>query len=114
MTRPDLPETMGDALRVAGERLAWSADVLARHRLQRLRATIAHARAASPFYAERLARVDPETFRESDLADVPPTTKQDLMEHFDRIVTRPGLGREQCEAHAAALTAPAPFAGARV
>ena len=114
MSRSDLSETMGEALRVAGERLTWSDGALARYRLQRLRATIAHARAASPFYAERLARVDPETFRESDLADVPPTTKQDLMEHFDRIVTRPGLAREQCEAHATALTEPAPLDGARV
>jgi len=48
--------------------------------LARLRATIAHARAHAPYYAERLAAVDPESLTDRQaLAELPVTRKSELL-----------------------------------
>jgi len=77
------------------ERLDWPADRLAVHREQRLREFVAEAIERSPWHRERLAGVDPRGLDEVSLRDLPPMTKADLMESFDRIVTdeRLSLGR---------------------
>lgn len=69
------------------ERLSWPADRLALHRGERLRALVRDAIAGSDWHRERLAGVDPDHLDEAGLRQLPPMTKADLMENFDRIVT---------------------------
>jgi phenylacetate-coenzyme A ligase PaaK-like adenylate-forming protein len=73
------------------ERLGWSADALRAERERRLRRLLTYAKACSPWHRARLAAVDPERFSEADLPSLPTMTKQDLMGHFDAIVTDPAL-----------------------
>lgn len=51
---------------------------------RRLRALVAHARARSPFYADRLRDIDPKNF---ELAQLPTVTKTEMMLNFDRFLT---------------------------
>jgi phenylacetate-coenzyme A ligase PaaK-like adenylate-forming protein len=81
------------------ERLEWPADRLAVHRGQRLREFVAEAIARSPWHRDRLAGVDPRELDESSLRELPPMTKADLMENFDRIVTDERLSLELVNAH---------------
>jgi phenylacetate-coenzyme A ligase PaaK-like adenylate-forming protein len=88
-------------------RLTWPAD---RHREARetaLRGLVAHAREHSPWHRRRLADVAPDALRESDLRALPTMTKDDLMDHFDEIVTDPRLTRDGVERHLASLTSDA-------
>ena len=64
---------------------------LATHRLEAL---LAHARAASPLYRERLRGL-PE--RRPGLADVPPVTKAELMSRFDDWATDREVRRDSVE-----------------
>lgn len=68
------------------------AEIDARAR-RRLAALIADVREASPFYAQ-LYRKLPAAPR---LTDLPPVRKRDLMNQFDRVVTRPELTRRVVE-----------------
>jgi phenylacetate-CoA ligase len=93
---------MGDAMALAPqliERLEWSTDRLAEHRRASLRAIVAHAVAYSPWHSERLAGVDPTRLDEESLRELPPMTKHDLMDNFDRIVTDPRVTLEGVNAH---------------
>ena len=69
------------------ERLDWPADRLAAHRAQRLQEVVREAIERSPWHRERLAGVDADRLDETSLRELPPMTKTDLMENFDRIVT---------------------------
>ncbi len=95
-----LMETMPDHV----ARLTWSAEQLRAGREHRLRALVAHARVRSPWHAHRLAGLDPDRLRETDLRRLPVMTKDDLMEHFDEVVTDRRLTRDVVEAHLAALS----------
>ena len=59
-----------------------------------LRAIVAHAKERSPWHGARLAAVDPERLTESGLRSLPTMTKDDLMTHFDEIVTDRRLTRD--------------------
>ena len=85
------------------DRMTWSADELAAHRQQQLRALVAHAVEHSLFHRERLAHLDPATMTEADLASVPTMDKRDVMAHFDEIVTDRRLTRALAEAHLESL-----------
>lgn len=52
-------------------------------REQRLRQIVAHARAHSPFYQQHYAQLG----QQFDLQDLPPTNKQQMMQHFDHWLT---------------------------
>ena len=82
-------------------RLGWPVERVHAERQARLRTLVATAQARSPWHRRRLAHLDPETVTEAHLADVPPMTKTDLLEHFDEIVTDPRLRRELVESHLA-------------
>jgi phenylacetate-coenzyme A ligase PaaK-like adenylate-forming protein len=84
--------------------LTWPVERLRTERDARLRALVAHAQAQSPWHRQRLASVDPERLRSSDLGALPVMNKNDLMEHFDAIVTDPRLTRERVETHLDRLT----------
>jgi phenylacetate-CoA ligase len=93
---------MADAMALAPqliERLEWPADRLAEHRRASLRAIVAHAVAHSPWHRERLAGVDLTRLDEGSMGELPPMTKRDLMDNFDRIVTDPRLTLERVNAH---------------
>jgi len=88
-------------------RLTWTSERLRDERRVGLRAILAHAKVRSPWHGRRLAGVDVERVEEVDLRSLPTMTKDDLMAHFDEIVTDPHLTRDVVEAHLAGLTADA-------
>jgi phenylacetate-coenzyme A ligase PaaK-like adenylate-forming protein len=59
------------------------------------------------WHRERLGHLNVDEFGERDLATIPVMTKDDLMAHFDRIVTDPRLTLDLVESHLAGLTADA-------
>ncbi|WP_300007449.1 hypothetical protein [Pseudonocardia sp.] len=89
------------------DRLTWPADRLAEHRTTELRRLLRVARETSPWHRERLAGVDVDTVDESDLTGIPVMTKDDLMAHFDDVVTDERLRLDVVEDHLAALTSDA-------
>ncbi|MDN5853428.1 MAG: phenylacetate--CoA ligase family protein [Actinomycetia bacterium] len=86
-------------------RLDWPADRLAEHRTAELRRLVRVARDLSPWHRKRLAEVHPDEIDEATLAQLPVMTKDDLMEHFDEIVTDERLRRSVVEDHLDALAA---------
>ena len=68
------------------ERLEWQADRLALHRAQRLRELVREAVDRSPWHHGRLNGVDVARLDEETLRELPPMTKSDLMDNFNRIV----------------------------
>jgi len=69
------------------ERLDWPADRLALHRAQRLREIVREAIDRSPWHRERLAGTDVTVLDEDSLPKLPPMSRADVMDNFDRIVT---------------------------
>ena len=97
---------MADAAALAPEmiaRIGWSADRLAAHRQDRLRALVTSAVARSPWHAERLAGLDVERLDETSLDELPAMTKDDLMDRFDEIVTDERLTLASVNDHLARL-----------
>jgi phenylacetate-coenzyme A ligase PaaK-like adenylate-forming protein len=86
------------------ERLTWSAERIRAHQRDRLRALLRHAKAGSPFHAERLAGVDPARFELDDLPSLPTMTKAEMMANLDRLLTDPRLSRAALERHLAQST----------
>lgn len=76
------------------QRLSWDRSAIEHQQLSAWRDMLRHVRRHSPWHAERTRHLDPETATLADLASVPPMTKQDLMENWDRIVTVPGATLE--------------------
>jgi phenylacetate-CoA ligase len=91
------------------DRLAWSAERLRAERTARLRELTAIAKARSPWHRARLADVDPRTIDEDRLGQLPVMTKDDLMRHFDAIVTDPRVTLERVDAHIEGLSRDAYF-----
>jgi len=85
-------------------RMTWPVEQLRREREAKLRRVLAHAKTSSPWHRARLAAVDVDRFGEADLRALPVMTKQDMMDHFDAVVTDPRLTRNVVEAHLDALT----------
>lgn len=92
-------------------RFGWSADRLHEHRLAELRRTLRYARDHSAFYAERLRAVDTDSATIDTLAELPVTTKLDLVEHFDRLSTRQNVTAERARRHVDALVEPTALDG---
>ncbi len=93
------------------ERLRWSADQLRAERTARLRELVAAAKTGSSWHRRRLADVDPRGIDEDRLSELPVMRKDEMMEHFDEIVTDPRVTLEGSNAHIAALTSDAYFLG---
>jgi phenylacetate-CoA ligase len=99
-------EDRAAGMAVLGEyfaRLEWSAAELAREQTRGLRALVATAQRDSPWHRERLAGTDAATLTLDDVSALPTMTKDDLMAHYDEIVTDRRLTRALVEAHLAAL-----------
>jgi phenylacetate-CoA ligase len=86
------------------ERLDWPADRLAAHRSQQLREMVRHAVERSPWHRDRLGGVDLDGLDEATLDRLPPMTKADLMENFDRIVADGRLSLDLVNAHLDTVT----------
>jgi len=80
-------------------RLAWPRAQIEVQRRRALRLLLRVAKEYSPWYRERLRDIDPGSVTEADLAQVPPTTRDELMDHWDDIVIYPSLKLESVEAH---------------
>lgn len=101
---------VADALAGAPEFLArweWPAERLAAHRRACLRRVVAAARERSPWHGRRLAGVDPGTIDEAGVSALPVMTKDDLMGHFDEIVTDRRLTLRLVDSHLEALSSDA-------
>ena len=72
---------LADALGKVG---GWAPERVERLALGRLRRLVGHAAANSRFFARRYAGVELDRLT---LADLPPTTKEELRDHFDEAVT---------------------------
>lgn len=72
----------------------WSPAQLVRHQEQALAGLRAHAYARSVFY-----RRHHDGLRGAPLAELPPVTKADLMNHWDEVVTAGGLTLADVEGH---------------
>jgi putative adenylate-forming enzyme len=96
--------TVGAALgreRELRAQAAWSREELAAHQQRRLEEIARHAAGRSAFYRDRYAGLD--LSGPVRLADLPPVTKDELMERFDDWVCDPRLRRDDVEAHLGAL-----------
>jgi len=85
------------------ERLGWARERLDAHRTAALRSLVRTARDRSPWHAERLAGIDIDALDAGDLSALPVMTKDDLMSHFDDIVTDRRVTLEAAESHLATL-----------
>ena len=81
------------------ERLIWPRQRIQAERQRALRATLQVAKERSPWYAQRLAHIDPANATEADLDLIPPMTKDDLMANFDAILTDRALSQDMVESH---------------
>jgi len=85
------------------KQLDWTTDQIRQQQIRLLRVTLAKAKACSPFYRTRLEGIDPEVAELSDLAEIPPLTKQEVMQNWDAISTDPDLTLAGVNAHLSAL-----------
>ncbi len=81
------------------ERITWPVERLRAEREEKLRALVRVAQERSPWHRERLAHLDPDTLHEADLERIPMMTKDDLMRHWDDIVTDRRLSLAMVENH---------------
>ena len=88
-------------------RIEWSADQIAGHRRAELRRLVKTARQQSPWHRKRLSAVDLDALDATNLAELPTMTKDDVMEHWDEIVTDDRLRLDDAEAHLDGLAADA-------
>jgi phenylacetate-CoA ligase len=97
------------------DRLTWSPAQLASYRSQRLRQLLRLARDRSAWHGRRLAHFDPDRLDDGQLAralaEIPPMTKDDLMSHFDDIVTDHRFTLARIEDHLAGLRSDAYLPG---
>lgn len=80
-------------------RLGWSRAEIEDHQRRELRSLLAHAASRSRWHRARLAGIDIDSFEVERLADIPPMTKADLIEHWDDIVAVEGASFEGVRAH---------------
>ncbi len=85
-------------------RLSWSRDEIERERTNALRRLLAYAKANSPWHGRRLAEMDPANFTPDQLSSVPIMSKQNIMDHWDEIVTDQRLKLDELNAFMASMT----------
>ncbi len=79
------------------QRLLWSREQIDSHQLHSLNRLLTFAREHSSFYREHLASVPEQVSDVGALGALRPTTKQQLMDNWDRVCTDPGLSRARAE-----------------
>ncbi len=88
-------------------RVDWSVEQLRAERERGLRELLRAAKVGSPWHRERLAHVDPDAFTEEQLGELPAMTKDDLMAHWDDVVTDRRLSLVSVENFMESLTSDA-------
>src|SRR5262245_59942222 len=91
------------------ERLRWSASQLRAERISRLRKMVSFAKANSPWHRMRLAEIEVDQLDEESLRELPVMTKDDLMTHFNEIVTDRRIMIDRLNEHVSELTTDAYF-----
>lgn len=81
------------------KRLHWTQEQLKTFQLERLRKLLSLAKNKTNWYRERLHHIDPENFSLNNLHDLPTLTKTDVMQHWDELITVPGLTQKIAENH---------------
>lgn len=92
-------------------RVEWTEEQIGAERRDRLRELLGVAKERSPWHHERLADVDTEVFEEDDLKALPVMTKDDVMDHFDEIVTDRRVTLAAANAHIEKLASDDYFLG---
>lgn len=85
-------------------RIEWPAERIAEYRRIELRRLVKVAKELSPWHRKRLIDVNPDDVDETTLPELPVMTKDDLMEHWDDIVTDDRLRINDVETHLERLT----------
>jgi phenylacetate-coenzyme A ligase PaaK-like adenylate-forming protein len=85
------------------ERITWPVERLRAEREEKLRALVRVAKEHSPWHRERLADLEPDTLHEAELERIPVMTRDDLMSHWDDIVTDRRLSLAMVEDHLESL-----------
>jgi phenylacetate-coenzyme A ligase PaaK-like adenylate-forming protein len=83
--------------------LSWTPEQIAQEQTVRLRALLRTAIDGSPWHRERLRHVDVDDITVASIDELPVMTKDDLMAHWDDIVTDRRLTLALAEEHLAAL-----------
>ena len=84
-------------------RLHFSKERLLQYRQDQLRKLLRYVNKHSPWYQRQLAGIDLDHFTESQLPQLPILDKATLMDHWDEIVTVPGLCLSRAESHIEAM-----------
>ncbi|WP_026069507.1 hypothetical protein [Legionella tunisiensis] len=88
-------DAIQDLLPQLSSRLSWSKEEVKVEQQRALVALLAYAKANSPYYARKFARIEPSHFTLGDLAKLPTMNKKEVMEHWDEIVTDRNLTLER-------------------
>lgn len=68
-------------------RLSWSREQIQVEQQRALVQLLAYAKLNSPYYAQKLAHIEPSEFALADLGQLPTINKKEVMTHWDEIVT---------------------------
>jgi phenylacetate-coenzyme A ligase PaaK-like adenylate-forming protein len=79
--------------------LAFGREQIEGRQTAALRRLLDHAIQRSPWHRRRLSGIDPTTATAADLERIPVMTKEELMEHWDEIVTVPSVTLREAEAY---------------
>ncbi|MGX7827594.1 phenylacetate--CoA ligase family protein [Actinokineospora sp. 24-640] len=96
--QPHLKEVLA-RMSAEAQKLTWPIERLHALRDERLRDLVRHAKAHSPWHAERLRDIDPEGLTGADIEHLPVMTKADVMAHWDDIVTDRRLNLKVAQEH---------------
>jgi phenylacetate-CoA ligase len=80
-------------------RLSWTPEQLQAFQLTRLRQLLTLAKTKTVWYHHHLAHIDPATFTLDQLSSLPTLTKAQVMQHWNELVTIPGLMLNIAENH---------------
>jgi len=86
------------------QHLSWPREQIEQEQTRRLRRTVTAARDKSAWHRQRLAHVDVQTLTAADLPSLPVMTKDDLMTHWNEIVTDPRLNLDLVNRHLETIT----------
>jgi phenylacetate-coenzyme A ligase PaaK-like adenylate-forming protein len=86
------------------QHLSWPRERIEREQADGLRRIIRLAREKSPWQQKRLGAIDVDSLTAADLSSLPIMTKDDLMAHWDAIVTDPRLTLDLVNHHLETIT----------
>lgn len=97
-------EQFGELVPELLSHLDWSRERIEQEQTERLRRLVQVACDGYSWHRDRLGHLHAATLSVADLATLPPMTKDDLMSHWDAIVTDPRLTLDLAERHLRTIT----------